>query len=211
MWPGSRSATPSIPWTLSTLTVRGEDPHFSVYTHPYAAYPSVRAAIEHACQAAWLVGPSNRNLRLTRRFRLLLTDAYSLDQVAALTPHGSGGVRATRLKWVEAIAKSRPLDMTECKSRVGYRTIIREAAEHLGGSTPGHSVAIWHALSGLSHGDQWASILTDRSEVAGSADGRAVTVRTTSSISNIANMMGVAVGMTEAAIRLFDRGRVRYT
>jgi hypothetical protein len=193
---------------LRSITVVGDHEHVNVNTHPYAAYPLIRAALENASQAAWLVGPSNRNVRLTRRFRLLLTDATNLDKVAGLTRVGSNDERGTRWERVRPTAEARELDLAECQRHVGNAAFVRGAAEVVGGE-PDQAEALWRALSGLSHGDQWASMLTDRSRVGVSADGKVGTYRTTSSFSTVANLLGVAISTTEAAVRLFDRARVR--
>ncbi|MGZ4522371.1 MAG: hypothetical protein ACXVXO_03020 [Mycobacteriaceae bacterium] len=197
---------------IRMLTVRGADPKYEVFTLPYALYPLIRCAFENASQALWLIGPTNRNERITRRFRLWITDGDNVDTFAGLA-----GIdlpvkaKTERIEKIQPLAESRGLDMTECVKSAGNAGFIRGAATLMGGE-PKKAEALWRSLSGLSHGDFWASnATTDRDEVAVSEDGRTVTLQTTSSITNITNLTAVAVSATEAAVRCYDRGRTKHT
>lgn len=188
---------------LRTLTVRGDLPNLVVHTHPYAAYPLIRAAYENASQAMWLLTPANRNDRLTRRFRLLLTDGKHRDQMGGLTGL-STTAHAERLARIDPVIVARKLDRVECLRTVGNRAFVRGAATATGGD-PDYAEAVWSALSGLSHGDMWASMSsTDREVVAVSDDGTA-TARITSSIRNVERLTSVALNGTEAALRVYDK------
>lgn len=192
---------------LRLLTVRETGPnHLTVVTHPYAAYPLLRAALENASMAVWLLAPSNRDARLTRRFRLLLKDAKNGDEEAALLGH-EAATHAKRLDRMEPILTARPtISLNECKNVPGFRSIVRQAAEGHD-SDPVAAVAVWKLLSGLTHGDVWASqTATERDEVSVSEDG-VVTMKTTSSIANIANMTAYVFTFVEAAVRLYDLRR----
>ena len=190
---------------LRSLTVRGDLPNLTVHIHPYSAYPLIRAAYENASQAVWLLGDPNRNVRLTRRFRLLLTDDGNSDKVAELTGSGPGTARAARLAKVQPIAQRRGLE--NWAKFVGFGEMVGGAAKVVGRGPDG-AKAIWHVLSGLTHGDMWASLATtDRDEIEVSEDGNMVTFRTTSSITNVtnvANLTDIAVTATEHAVRLYD-------
>ena len=67
----------------------------------------------------------------------------------------------------------------------------------------------WRTLSGLTHGDQWASmIMTDRQQVAVSDDG-VVTFSATSSLTNIASLTSIASRLAIAAVQLYDQHRLK--
>jgi hypothetical protein len=48
--------------------------------HARAAFTLMRAAIENAATAVWLLGPSSRDERILRRLRLAWADSRDLDQ-----------------------------------------------------------------------------------------------------------------------------------
>lgn len=189
---------------LRVLTVQGEYPDLHVTTHPYAAYPLLRAAIENASTTVWVLAPDDRDTRLTRRFRLALQNARHGDDAAAIL-----GLTATAKKdhadRLRVLLADLPLiSMSACRKQAGFALIVREAAEGYG-SDPDTAEVIWRLLSALTHGDQWATAtFTDRDEVEVSEDGKVVTMETTSSLANIANMTNVAVLLAEAAFRLWD-------
>ena len=192
---------------LRALTVRGEAPRVQVLTYPYAAYPLLRAAIENASAALWLLAPMSRDVRLTRRFQHLLQDSRMGDEAAALLGHESTTHKKRLARLEEVIANRPDVHLSACKRGVGYRSIVRAAAEG-NGTDPDIAEVIWRLLSGLTHGDTWAGLTaTDRNEVAVSEDGTVVTFQTTSSLANVANMTGYAVALTEAAMCAYDRRR----
>lgn len=185
---------------LRSLTVRGDLPDPTVHTHTYAAYPLIRAAFENASQSVWLLGDPNRNERLTRRFRLLLTDGDNGDAVTRL--NGSEpGLRAAWLAGVQPIAEQ--LGLEGWAKVVRYKEIVRRAAEALGGA-PDSAHAFWSTLSGLTHGDLWASLaVTDRHVVADTVDG--VAFNASSSVATITDATEYAVTVAERAVRLYDQ------
>lgn len=192
---------------LRALSVRGEAPKLQVMTYPYAAYPLLRAAIENASAAVWFLAPPSRDARLVRRFRHLLQDSRMGDEAAALLGH-EATTYDKRLSRVTALIEDRPgMLLSACKKGVGYRFIVREAAEGQG-TEPDTAEVVWRLLSGLTHGDTWAGLTaTDRDEVAVSEDGTVVTFQTTSSLANIANMTGYATALAESALRFYDLRR----
>ena len=111
--------------------------------------------MENALAALWVLVPTNRDTRMTRRFRLVLEDARHGDAAAplvALVPIGYDG-RLARLK--EMLADRPHITIAECRRGVVYSTIVREAAEE-SGHDPKATEAVWRLLSGLTHGDAWA-------------------------------------------------------
>jgi hypothetical protein len=196
---------------IRMLTIKGTHPKFEVFTLPYALYPLIRCAFENASQAIWLLGPANRDERLTRRFRLWVSDGTNVDNFSDLVGiEQDPKVRTQRIDQIKPLADARGLDLAACSKFTGNAEFIRSAADMFGGE-PMKAEALWRSLSGLSHGDYWASnATTDKDEVAVSEDGKSVTLQTTSSITNIANLTSVAVSTTEAALRVYDRGRVKH-
>lgn len=152
---------------LKTLTIRPIDENYEVVLRPYAANPLFRAAFENACIAVWLLGPDERSVRVGRRFRLLLSDGDSQDAVAKITGYRSPDEFAKRWAHIQsAMAKLGIAIPAKERRRVGMASVVRAAATHLG-RDPKVWDAVWHALSGSSHGDLWASMSVARFEPIG--------------------------------------------
>lgn len=193
---------------LRTLTLQGEGNALTVVTRPYAAYPLIRAALENASAGLWVLGGSGRDERLTRRFRLLLTDAGNRDKAIGLADPSAPSVKAKQLDAIRPLITARGLVESDCAVFVGHREIVRGAARVMRTPEDEHE-AIWRILSGLTHGDMWAThTITDRDDVrVHASDGDVYTVRTTSSVSNVANLTSIALSTTSNALGLFDRRR----
>jgi hypothetical protein len=209
-WHGISHAIDNLQ-AIRMVTVKGTHPKYEVFTLPYALYPLIRCAFENSSRALWLIGPANRSERITRRFRLWITDGDNVDKFSDLIGiKQDPKVRDQHIAQVESLAAARGLDIAACSKFAGTAEFVRSAAEAVGGE-PDKAVALWRSLSGLSHGDFWASnVTTDKDQVAISEDGMTVTLQTTSSITNIANLTSVAVSTTEAALRVYDRGRTKH-
>ncbi len=195
---------------LRTLTVQGHGNEITVASRPFAAYPSVRAALENACSAIWLIGPESRDDRLMRRFRQLLTDAANRDKaVQLIDPHAEPS--DNRRAEVRRLIDARGLSIEACKKSVSFSEVVR-GAHTIMGLDEAKGEAIWRMLSGLTHGDSWAShMITDRDDVSVLTDDEVYTVRTTSSLTNIANLTSMALSVTTNAIIFFDTRRTRLT
>ena len=191
---------------LRLLTVRGETPKLQVATHPYVAYPLLRAAIENASVALWLLGPARRDLRLTRRFRLALQDARRADEAAKLLGHEAVTLPGRRARLSEILGARPSIALAECERRASFRVIVREGGDGIG-IEPDTAEVMWKVLSGLTHGDPWAGLAWTEREEIDVSDVGVVTLRTTSSIANIATMTRYAVKLTESALALYDRRR----
>ncbi|GAA3651346.1 hypothetical protein GCM10022237_08940 [Nocardioides ginsengisoli] len=202
-WHGIAHAVDNLQ-AFRRLTVSGEGDHFDVSTHPFAAYPLLRAALENASVALWLLAPEDADERLTRRFRLVLQDAAHGDDVARLMGH-EPTTYERRVERVSGLIANRPsVDLAACKKRAGFRAIVPEAAEGTGTDANTASV-VWRLLSGLTHGDQWASLAwAEREQVDLSADGTVFTVRMTASLANTANMARYVVALAESSTRAFE-------
>ena len=105
---------------LREYTVRGSEDDFTVHTRPYAAYPLLRAAMENACTALWLMLPANREERVRRRFRLWITDGAHQDEVAKLMGHPNPRSKAKRRADVEPLAATQGISMGSLDKRVRY-------------------------------------------------------------------------------------------
>lgn len=101
------------------MTIQGEAPKFTVVTHPYAQYPLLRAALENSSAAVWLLSPSPRDERLTRRFRLLYEDARNRDAATRLIGQPDE-LRMRRLERIEPTLTARGISPGKVKKRPGF-------------------------------------------------------------------------------------------
>jgi hypothetical protein len=90
----------------------------------------------------------------------------------SLGPSSSGA--AVGIPWlarVEGLASAGGLLCADYDRHVGYSTTIRERTV-LMGLDPDAAEALWRILSGLTHGDMWAShSMMDQEEIVPSPDG----------------------------------------
>jgi hypothetical protein len=194
---------------LRTLTVTREGKEITLATRAFAAYPLMRAALENASSALWLIGPTSRDERLTRRFRQVLTDAVNRDRAIDLAQPGAEHAYDRQLAYVRRLAHARGIEAEACEKFVTFGEVVR-SAHAIMDLDEETGEAVWRILSALTHGDSWAShMITDRDKVRVSTDDEVYTVRTTSSLTNIANMTSIAMSVTTNAINLFDARRQR--
>lgn len=94
--------------------------------HMYAPYSLIRAALENACAAVWMLSPSNRSERVTRRLRLAAVDIRNGEQAKELM--GTVGPRSLEdrlgeLKGKESASRART-------AKIVLSGIMRYAARH---------------------------------------------------------------------------------
>jgi hypothetical protein len=112
-----------------------------------------------------------------------------------------------RLAKMATIIAARGLDPTVIKSKIGYGEIVGRAAEFVD-RTPGEAKAMWQILSGLTHGQLWASLaVTDYETLSMQITDRALNNRVTSSVAKYAGFCATACVWVGAAFELYARAR----
>lgn len=139
--------------------------------HVWAQYSLMRAALEAACTAVWLVVPDQPEERRFRLLRLIGRDIKDSQDAARL--HGlepkSGRTHRERLDEVKALAPAERRD--EVGASLSYRRIVRAAAP-AADIEPDFLELQWRILSGLTHGAQWATLaMLDRTTKPSAVDG----------------------------------------
>lgn len=180
-----------------------------VTTRPFAMFPLLRASLENALRAGWLLGAESQKELVARRFRLIVTNARNFDEGLRLVPGvtQSPAYRET-LEGLRDRAAAEGVSMTSLKQSAGPREIVRGGATALTGDPDGLEF-IWRTLSGLTHGDNWAvRNFLDLERDEGAIDEETVRVATSSSIDVVATHMAICCRWTEAAVTLFvERAR----
>lgn len=112
-----------------------------------------RAGLECASQAVWVLAPEDSTLRLLRHLRLMVVDVG--EEIKALKSEGHAQAVHTMETLIETMRQHASSNYSGAALKhIGYRDIIRQAAEELGGN-PGASELQWMRASAAAHGRKW--------------------------------------------------------
>lgn len=179
-------------------------------------YPLLRAAIESASLAVYMLAPTERDERLRRTYRVADDDARWQGRYGVEV--GRPGAQAQRDKIraeIRELVRERgtlgDADTFPFPS-LSYSGVVTTASEVIAAdpAVRRHSdtslLSWWQLLSGLSHGKQWAAItaLERSGAVVDEADASASVVLTTSPAA-IAVILERAIATLEAALRLYGQ------
>jgi hypothetical protein len=178
--------------------------------HMYAPYALIRAALENASAAVWMLHPGNRVERITRRLRFRALDVCSGER--ALRPVGYSTLppKSDLLNGLRDIAKRAGADADDAVRHVGYREIVNEAGKALASGALA-TVFVWQLCSGMTHGDFWSTInAAEQIELPGAPAGM-VSLKIMADVQKLKFAATVATDMTKLGWRLYDaRSRAPY-
>ena len=185
----------------------------TVRLHTYAPFTMLRASLENASTAVWLLAPNQRNERILRRLQLAAANVRHSDDTATLIGSPLPRTREVRLDELRRIARARRIpeqDAAKLKYP-GYEHILRAAGEVVFNDGV-LSVAMWKGCSGLAHGDIWATLSVLEREVRQHAFAANVfNARISAPTGHLVTMVLGAALMVERAFTLFDsRARRQY-
>jgi hypothetical protein len=152
------------------------------YLHLSAPFTLIRASIETASSAVWLLEPTSRSERVLRSLRVGVGDAIDGDRVATELGLPVNRPLAERRAQVDTLARRvghvgvvRPATSTE---------IVRAASAAAGSALD--VLAAWRTCSGFAHGRVWAmlSVLDREEQLPGSSSGD-VLLKVTSSLDRV--------------------------
>jgi hypothetical protein len=172
--------------------------------HMYAPFTLVRAALENACGAVWLLEPVQRKERLTRQFRLAITDIRHDDQAGKLTGQLGPQTVEERISEIRGLAARAGLESAALKGNVTYTEIV-ETVDRAG---PPDSIVLvaWKVCSGFAHGDWWTTrSASRRTQIPGAAEPGIGTFKIEADLSLLKNMATLAVLMTRRGWQLHDQ------
>jgi len=185
--------------------------------HARAPYTLLRAALENAATAVWLLAPANRNERVLRRLRLQWADVRDGQKA-----HREVGIEPapSQAGWqakIEAVAHARGLaeeqvrDVT--RKNVTYSEIVKTAGAEARNVDPvmRHALFCWMISSGIAHAKPWAvlSAVLDRKVVPEVKDPSAsqLGLRLSASDDAVTVIAGFAASMASEGWRLLDERR----
>lgn len=148
-----------VPFVTAQVTaeILGQLPHLGVMaTRSTGTGPIgiVRAVLENACSAVWMLQPPGRTERLARRLRFAITDIRNGEEVKERP-------RAARAASTVRTDEGDPRHCRPCGHRrgsvsrsPGYKEIVQAAGAGFG---PAADVIYlsWKLCSGMAHGDFW--------------------------------------------------------
>jgi hypothetical protein len=130
-----------------------------------AHWTLLRAALENASRAIWLLGPESRSERVLRALRLQAANVTNSDTACRNVPVGPTKPKAQRIARVKHIAARAGLPQGKAVEAIRYSTIVRYSGDFLA-HEPDHVEFLWRACSGAAHGDTWAILsLQDRKSI----------------------------------------------
>jgi len=177
--------------------------------HTSAPFTLLRAALENAATAVYLLGPTDRQARIERRLKLQWADYLDAEKAREVMGKADAARHKARKQKLQDTARSAGLPMktvTELLARPsGYAAIIEEAGKTAFGPHGAIATVMWMADSGIAHGRTWANIaIFERQEHESARDGF-VDVCLSSSQERIYQHAQITAMMTKIGWRLLDR------
>lgn len=176
--------------------------------HARAPYTLLRAALENAATAVWLLAPRSRDERVLRLLRLQWADSRESENAQRLF---GAEPKLSRAEWtakLERVATTRGLSPQQVADVTGkwpgWKEIVDKAGTEGRELSGRDSVFLWMLASGIAHGHLWAvlSPLLERVETVASGD--LVTLRLSASDKAVVLMASVATLMMFEGFRLVD-------
>lgn len=182
--------------------------------HTNAQFTLLRAALENAATAVFLLTPEERKARIFRSLRVAWGDVVDhhnmLEQMRQL-PKVS---RITLKTELQAVAKAQGISKAEVAQvaarPLSYSSIVERAGVEAFGKDLGSlTLTIWMLNSGATHGKQWESITKiDRAQLLATADLDVKQGRVTAPSIQLRLSAAIACRMIEKAWTLYDLRRV---
>lgn len=189
-----------------TLTVSGGPTDYHVNTRPYGCFPNLRAGMENAATAIWMLAPNNRAERVARYLRWCRQETWYRRK--ALQLQGSTAPDNDAMhEWIDAVIEARAISYELLKDRPRFEEMIFLGAEHVG-MTGNVGQLVWQTMSGMAHGERWASLTLNDMEQTGSLPNpEHVTVRVTTPAGRLILFATVASRYLSGALDLLDKRR----
>lgn len=171
--------------------------------HPLAPFTLIRSSLEAAAGAIWVLQPTARAERVTRRLRLAVVDirdgAQAADGAGVPLPKSE----ADRIAQVQQITRAAHGDSKIVAARPPSTTSIVTAANDGSGSAFDALLA-WRICSGVAHGRTWARLsFLPREPIATHATNGVTEFEITSDMGRLVWALGSAVDLVNVAIGMY--------
>lgn len=123
--------------------------------HAYAPFTLLRAAVENAAIAVWVMSESNQNERILRHIRHQLTSTKKLKRTLALAGETHAPVTNERENPLLDIADACGIDREQAAKEVTATEMVRSASETTGFKKDEMDLMLmfWKISSAVAHGD----------------------------------------------------------
>jgi hypothetical protein len=169
----------------------------------------LRAALENAAVAVWLLAPEASDERVLRRLRLQWSDALDGEKAARLIGVDPPPSRAGWKDALEGVARLGGLSeeqiLAVTRQKATFTSIVETAGDEARGLTGRNASFCWMAASGIAHARLWVvlSSLLSRVEVPGAPVGQ-VGVELSASDQAVVLVSGVTARLVSEGWRLLD-------
>lgn len=172
--------------------------------HMFAPFSLVRAALENASAAVWMLQPPSRPSRVCRRLRFAAANIRNGDDAIQLAGIPARRPREDLLEKVRDLARQADVTESEAVKRVGYQEVVTQAARALGPDTVVIPL-VWRLCSGISHGDFWTTLsAAQRTELPAAPPGLG-SFSVTANVQTLMYVTTFATRMTALGWRLYDQ------
>lgn len=187
--------------------------------HMAAPFTLVRAAMENAAQALWLLRPPEQRVRVTRRFQMAVRDARERHRAMRLLidaedahllddrDHALADQEARFAGLAEAAGISRHEVL---RNAPGWAAMIKAAGSDDGAPSGDNLEGLWRIGSGYAHGQSWSLLGTASLEQLGAQldDPTILEYRITADVPTVWTMASSAVLLLNEALHLRERQRL---
>jgi hypothetical protein len=176
--------------------------------HTSAPFTLLRAALENAATAVYLLAPKDRPTRIERRLKLQWADYLDAEKAREVMGQDDAARQRARNQKLQDTARSAGLPKRTVESLLarppGYAAIIEEAGKTAFGPHGAIATVTWMADSGIAHGRTWANLAVfERQEYESARNGFAA-VRLSSSQRRIFQHAQITAAMIKLGWRLLD-------
>lgn len=178
-----------------------------------AVFTLLRAGLENASIAVWLLSPVNRNERVVRLLRLVWADVEDNLRALSLVRAEPPQSREERKTELQQMARNRGLteeQVSQVASKPSWTSIVRTAGDEARQLTGERAQLVWTLSSGIAHARKWAALsILDRVEPP-VEDGDIVRLKLKASDRWVMVVANIAALMLAEGWRLFDERRVSH-
>lgn len=186
--------------------------------HTSSPFTLVRAAMEGAAQALWLLQPDDRRVRALRRFKMAVRDADERRRahMRILEMNPKENVEREQLfkaacdRFVELAEPSGITRQEVMERSAGFGTMVAASGPYAGVSCE-QMEGMWRMASGYAHGQTWSLLGTAdlAPQGAWSQDGVRI-YKITADVPTVWMVTSLAVLATKEARYLHDKHRLKY-
>jgi hypothetical protein len=126
--------------------------------HPHVPLTLLRASLQDAAEAVWLLAPDQQDERLLRALRIWYRDFGDRAEYEKIRPQQPGRKTGVdRQADMVALAKTLRLNAGTVGGKLHATSIIAQAADLVGQRD--EALRLWSLSSGLAHGRYWARLI----------------------------------------------------